>query len=350
MTTFEKFDIDGRPIGKDCPPLVIAEIGINHGGSLDVAIEMVDAAARVGVEVVKHQTHIVEDEMSSAAKHVIPGNSSKSIYQIMSECALDEADERRLMQHVESRGITFISTPFSRAAVDRLERFGVKAYKIGSGECNNYPLLKHIARLGKPVILSTGMNDIPSIAKAVRVFSEHQVPYALLHTTNLYPTPHHLVRLGAMTELMQHFPGVPIGLSDHTVDNYSSYAAIALGASIIERHFTDHYTRSGPDISCSMDEAACAELVRASNIIYSELGGSKVAAAEESVTIDFAFASVVTIKKIAKGEVFTAENLWVKRPGLNGIPAEQYERILGKQAESDLASDYQLQLTDIAAP
>jgi sialic acid synthase SpsE len=348
MTSFEKFEIGGRSIGKGCPPLVIAEIGINHGGSLDVAIEMVDAAARAGVEVVKHQTHIVEDEMSGAAKHVMPGNSSKSIYQIMSECALDDADERRLMQYVESRGLTFISTPFSRAAVDRLERFGVKAFKIGSGECNNYPLLKHIARLGKPIILSTGMNDIQSISKAVSVFSEYKVPYALLHTTNLYPTPYHLVRLGAMTELMQHFPGVPIGLSDHTVDNYASYAAIALGASIIERHFTDSYSRVGPDISCSMDEAACAELVKASKIIYSELGGSKGAAAEESVTIDFAFASVVTIKKIAKGEVYTSENLWVKRPGLNGIPAEQYENILGKKASLDLESDYQIQLADIA--
>lgn len=345
--TFTSFEIGGRKIGDGAAPLIIAEIGINHGGDIDVAIAMAESAARAGVEVVKHQTHIIEDEMSGAAKAVIPGNSTKSIYQIMSECALNEQDEWRLMQHVHSLGMTFISTPFSRAAVNRLEKFGVAAYKIGSGECNNYPLLKYISGKGKPVILSTGMNDIAAIAKAVAIFTQGKIPFSLLHTTNLYPTPHHLVRLGAMTELMRHFPGVPVGLSDHTVDNYSSYAAIALGASIIERHFTDSYARSGPDISCSMDEANCGELVKAAMIIHSELGGAKGPAAEEAVTIDFAFASVVTIKKVRKGEAFTAENLWVKRPGLNGIPAEEYESILGKCASTDLESDCQIQHTDI---
>ena len=348
MTLFNSFDIAGRTVEKDTAPLVIAEIGLNHGGSLDVAIEIVDSAVRAGVEVVKHQTHIIDDEMSGSAKLVIPGNSIKSIYQIMSECALNEKDEWTLMQYTKSRGIIFISTPFSRAAVNRLEKFGVPAYKVGSGECNNYPLLKYIASKGKPIILSTGMNDMASISKAVAIFKQYRSPFALLHTTNLYPTPYHLVRLGAMTELMKHYPDVPVGLSDHTVDNYSSYAAIALGASIIERHFTDSYSRTGPDIACSMDESTCRELVEASIKIYSMLGGKKQAAHEEAVTIDFAFASVVTIKRVRKGEAFTEENLWVKRPGLNGIPAEAYESIIGKFSANDLESDQQLKYKDIA--
>jgi len=168
-------EISGRKIGEDYPPLVIAEIGINHEGSLEIAKEMVDAAHRAGAEMVKHQTHIVEDEMSSAAKKVIPGNADISIYEIMKRCALDEADERSLKEYAESKGMIFISTPFSRAAANRLENFEVLAYKIGSGECNNYPLLEHIAGFGKPVILSTGMNSIESVKKAVAIFDKYKV-------------------------------------------------------------------------------------------------------------------------------------------------------------------------------
>ena len=161
-------EIAGRKIGLDYPPLVIAEIGINHEGSLQIAKEMVDAAQRAGVEMIKHQTHIVEDEMSSEAKKVIPGNADISIYEIMERCSLNEKDELALKNYVEDKGMIFISTPFSRAAANRLENFNVPAYKIGSGECNNYPLLEHIARFGKPVILSTGMNSLKSIERPFR--------------------------------------------------------------------------------------------------------------------------------------------------------------------------------------
>ena len=225
-------EIQGRKIGKDYTPFVIAEIGINHEGSLKVAKEMVDAAHRAGAECVKHQTHIVEDEMSGEAKKVIPGNADVSIYEIMKRCALDEEDEIALKEYVESKGMIFISTPFSRAASERLERMNVSAYKIGSGECNNYPLLEHIASFGKPVILSTGMNTIKSVAKAVAIFDKANVPLALLHTTNLYPTPVHLVRFGAMQELSEAFPKNVFGLSDHTLTNHACLGAVALGASI----------------------------------------------------------------------------------------------------------------------
>ena len=176
-------EISGRKIGLDYPPLVIAEIGINHEGVLQTAFEMVDAAKRAGVEVVKHQTHIVEDEMCGVAKKVVPGNANVSIYEIMERCALSEEDEIKLKDYVEDRGMIFISTPFSRAAANRLEEMNVTAYKIGSGECNNYPLLEHIAKFGKPAILSTGTNTIESVKKAVAIFDKYKVPVALLHTT-----------------------------------------------------------------------------------------------------------------------------------------------------------------------
>ena len=334
--------IQNRKIGIDYPPFVIAEIGINHEGSIKVAKKMVDAAYRAGAECVKHQTHIVDDEMSGAAKEVIPGNADVSIYEIMKRCALNEEDEKALKNYVESKGMIFISTPFSRAAADRLERMNVSAYKIGSGECNNYPLLEHIASFGKPVIMSTGMNTIKSISKAVEIFDKANVPLALLHTTNLYPTPVHLVRFGAMKEMAKAFPNNVFGLSDHTLTNHACFGAVALGASILERHFTDSKDRKGPDIICSMDENDCNKLVEGCNLIWQMRGGTKEPAKEEQVTIDFAFATVVTIKPIRKGDIFSKENIWVKRPGTGDILAEEFKNILGKKASIDIDNDKHL--------
>jgi N-acetylneuraminate synthase len=235
----QKIIIEKRKIGLDYPPIVIVEIGINHEGSLETAFEMVDAAWKAGAEVIKHQTHVVDDEMSHEAKKIIPGNADVSIYEIMKRCALNEVDEIKLKEYVESKGMIFMSTPFSRAAADRLERMGVSSYKIGSGECNNYPLIEYIASFGKPMIVSTGMNNIEQIIPMVKILEKYNISYALLHTTNLYPTPSHLVRFGAMEELQKKFPKAIIGLSDHTTSNLACFGATALGASILERHFTD---------------------------------------------------------------------------------------------------------------
>ena len=347
MTNNHFITIADRKIGLDYPPLVIAEIGINHEGSIKIAKEMVDAAHRAGAECVKHQTHIVDDEMSGDAKKVIPGNSDISIYEIMKRCSLNEEDEFELKRYVESKGMIFISTPFSRAAAYRLEKMNVVAYKIGSGECNNYPLLEHIASFGKPVILSTGMNTIESVSKAVDIFIKAKVPLALLHTTNLYPTPARLVRFGALEELSEAFPNNVYGLSDHTITNHACFGAVALGASILERHFTDHKERSGPDIVCSMDENECKELIEGSNLIWQMRGGTKEPAKEEKVTIDFAFATLVAIRGIKKGEEFTKENIWVKRPGTGEILAEEYNDILGKTASEDIYIDQHLTWANI---
>lgn len=339
--------IENRKIGLDHSPLVIVEIGINHEGSLETAFEMVNAAWRAGAEVIKHQTHVVEDEMSKEAKKVIPGNASISIYDIMERCALNEEDEIKLKEYVESKGMIFMSTPFSRAAADRLERMGVSSYKIGSGECNNYPLIEHIASFGKPMIVSTGMNDITSVKKTVAILEKYHVPYALLHTTNLYPTPAHLVRLGAMQELQKEFPNAIVGLSDHTTSNRACFAATALGACILERHFTDKMERTGPDIINSMDPIALKELIIGSAEIALMRGGKKEAAKEEQITIDFAFATVVTIKPIKKGEKLTKENIWVKRPGTGPIKAEHYNKLLGKKSNKDIGNDEHIGWNDL---
>jgi len=340
-------NICGRMVGEGFPPLVIAEIGINHEGSLQTAFELVDAAIAAGAEVIKHQTHVVEDEMSDAAKDVIPGNADVSIYEIMERCALSEEDEIKLKKYIEAKGAIFISTPFSRAAADRLESMGVCAYKIGSGECNNYPLIEHIASFDKPMIISTGMNTIESVTKTVRIVEKYNLPYALLHTTNIYPTPSRLVRLGAMQQMQEAFPRAVIGLSDHTTSNLACFAAVALGADILERHFIDRMDRTGPDVVNSMDPVHLKELIIGAKDIYTMRGGNKEAAKEEQPTIDFAFATVVTIKPIEKGELFTKDNIWVKRPGTGQILAEKYNDVLNKISVKDIPINTHVSISDI---
>jgi sialic acid synthase SpsE len=339
--------IASRLIGPGLAPLVIVEIGINHEGSLDTAFELVDAAWKSGAEVIKHQTHVVEDEMTQEARNVIPDNSDVSIYEVIKRCALTEEDEIRLQKYVESKGMIFISTPFSRAAADRLQRMGVAAFKIGSGECNNYPLIEYIASFGKAMIVSTGMNDISSVKKTVAILEENDVTYALLHTTNLYPTPSHLVRLGAMQELQREFPDVNVGLSDHTTSNLACFGAVALGATILERHFTDRMDRPGPDIVNSMDPIALKELIIGSEELVKMNGGRKEAIPEEQVTIDFAFATVVSIKPIKKGDPFTKENIWVKRPSTGEILADDFKSLLSKKASSDIDQGIHLKWSDV---
>jgi N-acetylneuraminate synthase len=259
--------------------------------------------------------------MSIEAKKVIPGNSDISIYEIINKCALCEEDELKLMKFVQQKGKIFISTPFSRAAADRLDRFDIPFFKIGSGECNNYPLVEHIAKKRKPIILSTGMNSIESIRRSVEIFRKYKLPFALLHCTNIYPTPVHLVRLNAMLELKLQFPDSVIGLSDHTENNYSCFGAVALGACILERHFTDSMERPGPDIKNSMDPNSLKDLINGSNDIFSARDGEKAPLIEEKKTIAFAFASIVSIRNIKKGEKLSRDNIWVKRPSGGDLPS-----------------------------
>lgn len=343
-----EFKIGNRLVGYNHEPLIICEIGINHEGNLKTAFEMVDAAYEAGAEVIKHQTHIVEDEMSDEAKTVIPGNADVSIYEIMARCALSEEDEIKLKEYVENKGMIFISTPFSRAAAYRLERMGVPAYKIGSGECNNYPLIKLIASFGKPIILSTGMNTIASIQKSVDIIRQAGVPYALLHCTNIYPTPYEDVRLGAMNELQEHFPDAVVGLSDHTLGNLACLGAVALGASILERHFTDDMSRPGPDIVCSMNPEAFKALKAGSHALkLARVGRKDTEIKGEKPTKDFAFASVVADKDIKKGEELSADNLWVKRPATGDFSADDYESLFGKVATQDIRKGAQIKKDDI---
>jgi sialic acid synthase SpsE len=339
--------IGGRAIGPDQPPFVIAEIGINHEGDPAKARRMIDDAAAVGCECVKFQSHVIDDEYVPAAGKVIPGNAKESILEIMKRCAFDEKTERELKAYTEQRGLIYLSTPFSRAAANRLESMGVLAYKIGSGECNNTPLVDHIASFGKPVLVSTGMNDLTSIARTVEILEKRRVPYGLFHCTSMYPTPYAKVRLGALPQLAARFPRAVLGLSDHSLGIYTCLAAVPLGARLLEKHFTSDLGWPGPDVPISITKEELRELIKGSRAVFEALGGQKDILPEEQPTIDFAYASVVTTLPVRAGEPFTRANLWVKRPGTGEIKAALYEEVLGRVATRDVAKDSLLAWSDV---
>lgn len=337
--------IGNRLIGPQHAPLVIAEIGINHEGDFDKAVKMTDDAIAAGAECIKFQCHVIEDEM--IPNDVVPGNASESIWDIMDRCALTQTEEIRLKEHVESAGAIYLSTPFSRAAADRLQSLHLPAYKIGSGECNNYPLIEHIAAFGKPVILSTGMNDLASISPAVEILRNAKVDFALLHCTSMYPTPYSKVRLGALRDLAESFPEAVIGLSDHSLGIYTCLGSIPLGARILEKHFTSDKSWPGPDVPISIDPGELNELVKGANAVFEALGGKKKILSEEQPTIDFAYSSVVSIAEIKAGDVLTRENVWVKRPGSGEIPASAFSTVIGRTAGRSISKDTQITWADL---
>lgn len=344
----KEFRIGNRIVGPNKKPLIIVELGINHKGNIKIAKKIIDSAKRAGAEMIKHQTHLPDCEMSEEAKKITPVHSNESIYKIISDCSLTYDEELKLKKYVAKKKMVFISTPFSKEAAHQLNKMKVPAFKIGSGECNNYPLIEYICKFKKPILMSTGMNDIKNIKKSVKIIEKNKIPYALLHTTNLYPTPYKLIRLNALHELKKYFPKAIIGLSDHTNNNHTSFAAIAMGASIIEKHFVHTKKRNfGPDIPASIDHEQLKDLIEGCNNIYESIPGNKKPPKEEESTMKFAFASVVSTKKILKGEKLNKNNIWVKRPGTGYFLAEKFKYLIGKTAKREIGFNVQIKKGDI---
>jgi sialic acid synthase SpsE len=339
--------IAGRKIGPEYPPLVIAEIGINHGGDLAVAKEMVRLAAQSGCEMVKHQTHILADEMTDEAKSIFPPNADVSIWDVMARCALSLEDEAELKRYTESLGVIWISTPFSRAAADYLESLDVPAYKIGSGEADNLPLIRHIARKGKPVILSTGMQTIETLRASVDILDQAGVPYALLECTNLYPSPAEIVSLRGVTELRDAFARAVVGFSDHSIGPEMALASVALGACILERHYTDTRYRKGPDISCSMDPAELRLLIDRSREIWVAANNPKQRSGPEEDVYRFARGSIVADADLAAGHVIAEQDIWARRPGSGEIAAYEFDAVVGKRLLRAVSRNTQLKWEDL---
>lgn len=328
------------------PPFIIAEAGINHDGDFDKAIELINLAKKSGASAIKFQTHITDKEMIPT--DMKPGEiSEEKLWDIIDRCVLDKKQEKELYDYAKENNIFFFSTPFSREGADQLNELGVELFKIGSGECNNLPLLEHVAKFKKPMILSTGMNDIDSIKTSVETILEFNDNLALLHCTSVYPAPPKSMRLGAITHLKSEFPNLEIGLSDHSIGISISLGAVAIGANIIEKHFTKSTKWPGPDNPFSIEPNELSDLVKGSLEIWQARGGKKDILPEEKPVIEFAYACVVSIKDIKKGEVLSYDNIWVKRPGTGSIMAKDLKNVLGKIALVDIPKDTQIDFSSL---
>jgi N-acetylneuraminate synthase len=337
--------IGNHPVGDGHPPFVVAEVGINHNGDVTLAKLMVRAAKAAGAHCIKFQTHLTSREMIHS--NMTPGDiSTEPLWDIIRRCELTAVEEREVKQLCDELGILFLSTPFSREAADRLDELGVPAYKIGSGEITNLPLIEHVARKGKPMIVSTGMTELDEVEETVNLIESYGVPLILLQCTSTYPTAYADVKLGAIPVLRDRF-GCPVGLSDHSVGIYTALGAVAKGACVLEKHFTISRVWPGPDQALSIEPHELRDLVRGAAAIYQALGAEKTIIEKERPVIGFARASVVVVTPVAAGELLTDANIWVKRPADGEIAAKEFRKVLGKVAKVAMAPDHQVRWSEI---
>jgi len=336
--------IGPREVGEGRPCFVIAEAGINHNGDVALAAELVDAAAEAGADAIKFQTHFPEHEMlrgGATAAYV-----GESLFDLLTRTALSRDAHFVLRDRAASKGIIFLSTPFSREAADFLEGVGVPAFKTGSGELTNVPLQRHIARKGKPMIVSTGMSTPDEIEATVQVLEEEGARFALMHCTSTYPTPYEHVQLGCIASLQQRY-GVPVGFSDHTLGSAIALAAVASGANLFEKHFTISRSLPGPDQQGSMEPRELAETVQGIRAIEHARGATKAIQPGEQDVRNMALHSVVSIRDIPAGATIGPDDVWAKRPG-TGIPARRLGEVIGRIATSAIPRDRLITWEDLA--
>ena len=332
--------IGNRIISKNSKPLIVAEIGINHFGSLKLAKRIVDSAKKSGAEAVKVQIHLPDEEMSEEAKRIKPGNSNTSIYKIITRNSLSLKEEKELKKYIEKKKLIYIATPFSYKAAKWLNDNNLKVFKIGSGECNNIPFIKYICSFNKPMIISTGMNNLETVKKTVRIVKKNKIPHAILHCINLYPTDYKYIRLGRLNKMKKIFKSSIIGYSDHSIGNTIPIAALALGAKIIEKHFVIDKNRKGPDVICSMDKTELKDLIAASIKIHEAFSSDKEIISEDAKTRKFAFHCVVSKIDINKNEILSWKNLTTKRPGIGDFPSYKIYDLIGKKAKKYIKKNY----------
>jgi N-acetylneuraminate synthase len=314
---------------------VIAEAGINHNGDATIAADLVEAAADAGADAVKFQTHFPEYEMLRAG--ATAAYVGESLFDLLTRTALSRDAHVVLRDLAAKRGIVFLSTPFSREAADFLETLGVPAFKIGSGELTNLPLQRHIARKGRPMIISTGMATAEEIDLTVHTIRAERTPFALMHCTSTYPTPYQHVQLGCIGWLQKLY-GVPVGFSDHTLGTFMAFAAATGGANLFEKHFTISRSLPGPDQQGSLEPAELRELVRGIRAIEQASGSTKALQPGEQEVRNMAHHSVVSLRDIAAGRTIGPDDVWVKRPG-TGIPARELPRVVGRVTKRAIAKD-----------
>lgn len=342
-----EFRINNKIIKNFLKPYVIAEACINHEGDIDHAKLMIKKAKESGADCIKFQIHNLENEMLKQAPK--SDNFKDSLWDTLEKTNFNIAEQKILMEECKRLKIDYLCTPFSKIGSDELESIGVSFYKIGSGEMTNLPLVEHIAKKNKPMIISTGMSALDEIKETVDMLKKMRASFALTHCTSVYPCPYQLVNIRAIPMMNEMF-NVPVGLSDHTSTIFTSLGAIAHGACIIEKHFTLNKKAIGPDHASSIEPDELTQLVYGVNAIYLANGNEKRIFDEEKQVLSWARESVVTEIDIKKGQIFNKDNIWVKRPspGSKGIPAKEYHSILGKKAAKNLKKNKQLKMEDIS--
>ncbi len=330
--------------------IIIAEAGVNHNGSIELAKKMIDVAADAGVDYIKFQTFKSEKLASINAEKADYQKSSttknESQYEMLKKLELDPESHKVLFDYCNHKGIKFISSPFDNESIDLLYSLGVELFKIGSGEITNYPYLKTIANKGLPVILSTGMSNLAEIEAALNVLLNNGLKrnqMTILHANTEYPTPYHDVNLKAMLTIKETFK-TKVGYSDHTIGIEVPIAAVSLGAEVIEKHFTLDKTMEGPDHKASLEPNELKVMVKAIRNIEQAMGnGAKNVSNSERKNIFIARKSIVANCNISKGEIFTEKNITTKRPG-TGISPMRWKDVLGKTALKDFSTDDLIEL------
>ena len=327
--------------------MIIAEAGVNHNGSMENAFRLIDAAAEAGVDYIKFQTFKADKLVSASAKKADyqiqnTKNSAETQLKMLQKLELSQEQHAQLIAYCQKKNIQFFSTAFDLDSLEYLHEVGLKMVKIPSGEITNLPYLRKAARLFRQVILSTGMTTITEINDAVSVFTEAGISkenITILHCNTEYPTPMDDVNLKAMLQIQEVF-GTEVGYSDHTLGIEVPIAAVALGASIIEKHFTLDKTMNGPDHSASLEPDELKAMVSAIRNLEKALSGSgmKEVSPSEQKNIAIARKSIVATKEIHKGEFFTEDNIGVKRPG-TGISPMKWDEVIGKVSQQDFAED-----------
>ena len=324
---------------------IIAEAGVNHNGSLELAKKLIDVASEAGADAVKFQTFKADRLVSKTAQKADyqkqTTDAAESQYDMIKKLELDETAHRELIAYCKTKKILFLSTPFDHESIDLLDALGMEIFKIPSGEITNLPYLRHIGSLRKKVILSTGMADLGEIEDALDVLTAAGTAkenITVLHATTEYPCPIDEVNLRAMQTIAEAF-GVNVGYSDHTNGIEVPIAAVAMGATVIEKHFTLDRTMEGPDHKASLEPEELTAMVRAIRNIEKALGsGIKKPSPSEAKNMAVARKSIVAARPIQKGEVFNSDNITVKRPG-NGITPMRWDEVIGSTASKDYEED-----------
>ncbi|MDG3065880.1 pseudaminic acid synthase [Thauera mechernichensis] len=343
--------IAGRRIASDTPPYVIAELSANHNGRLDTAMKIIEEARKAGADAVKLQTYTADTITlnSDAEEFLIHGGlwDGKTLYELYQEAHLPWEWHKPLFEHARKLGITIFSSPFDNTAVDLLEDLNAPAYKIASFEAVDLPLIKYVASTGKPMIISTGMADAEEIQEAIDAAREGGCKeLAILHCVSGYPAPAEDYNLRTIPDMIERF-GLVTGLSDHTLDNTTAIASVAMGASIIEKHFTLDRSGGGPDDSFSLEPAELAALCRDSKTAWAALGkvdyGRK---SSEQGNVKFR-RSLYFVKDLKAGDVITADALRSVRPGF-GVAPKYLESIIGKRIQIDVNANHAVCMEQIS--